>query len=293
MDIVSIDVIVIKEWFLKVIEKYELSSRKYKEMKSFANMLLDYAVEKRLVSTNVSRSVHGISNKKFTEPPRKEVTEQVYIDDEAKLLIEEAERHYKKTHNVACLAICLNFSLALRVGELVALQTNDFTDSWVKIDRQEVKTYYVDENNICRRNGYEISCHTKTKMGKRELYLSADAKRYLSMILEHNKNSGFNSKYLLLDENGERLHEFAINNVLRELNRKIGTAQKSNHKIRKTCISNLISSGQLTNEEIRVFAGHEDFATTEKYYEFPINSMDKRADAYEKALSYTKKCNQL
>ncbi len=211
------------------------------------------------------------------------------IDDEAKLLIEEAERHYKKTHNVACLAICLNFSLALRVGELVALRTNDFTDSSVKIDRQEVKTYYVDENNICRRNGYEISSHTKTKMGKRELYLSADAKRYLAMILEHNQNSGFKSEYLLLDENGERIHEFAINNVLRELNRKIGTAQKSNHKIRKTCISFLISSGQLTNEEIRVFAGHEDFATTEKCYEFPTNSMDKRADAYEKALSYTKK----
>ena len=289
MNIVSIDVIVIKEWFLKVIEKYELSSRKYKEMKSVANMLLDYAVEKRLVSINVSRSVHGISNKKFTELPRKEITEQVYIDDEAKLLIEEAERHYKKTHNVACLAICLNFSLALRVGELVALQTNDFTDSSVKIDRQEVKTYYVDENNICHRNGYEISRHTKTKMGKRELYLSADAKRYLAMILEHNKNSGFNSEYLLLDENGERLHEFAINNVLREFNIKIGTDQKYNHKIIKTCISFLISSGQLTNEEIRVFAGHEDFATTEKYYEFPTNSMDKRADAYEKALSYTKK----
>ncbi len=289
IDIVSIDVIVIKEWFLKVIEKYELSSRKYKEMKSVANMLLDYAVEKRLVSTNVSRSVHGISNKKFTEPPKKEVTEQVYIDDEAKLLIEEAERHYKKTHNIACLAICLNFSLALRVGELVALKTKDFSDSSVKIDRQEVKVYYVDESNTFRRNDYRISPHTKTKMGKRELYLSAEAKRYLAMILEHNKSSGFNSEYLLLDENGERLHEFAINNVLRELNRKIGTAQKSNHKIRKTCISFLISSGQLTNEEIRVFAGHEDFATTEKYYEFPTNSMDKRADAYEKALSYTKK----
>ena len=166
MDISSIDVIIIKEWFLKVIKKYELSSRKCKEMKSVANMLLDYAVEKRLVSTNVSRCVHGISSKKFTEPLKKEVTEQVYIDDEAKLLIEEAERHYKKTHNVACLAICLNFSLALRVGELVALRTNDFTDSSVKIDRQEVKTYYVDENNICHRNGYEISSHTKTKMGK-------------------------------------------------------------------------------------------------------------------------------
>ncbi len=289
MDIASIDVIIIKEWFLKVIEKYKLSSKKYKEMKSVANMLLDYAVEKRLVSINVSRCVHGINSKKFTEPPKKEITEQVYIDDEAKMLIEEAERHYKKTHNIACLALCLNFSLALRVGELVALKTTDFTDSTVKIDRQEVKTYYVDENNLFHRNGYEISPHTKTKMGKRELYLSADAKKYLAMILEHNKNSGFKSEYLLLDENGERIHEHSVSNVLRELNKKIETSQKSNHKIRITCISFIISSGQLTNEEIRIFAGHEDFATTEKYYEFPTNSMDKRADAYEKALSYTKK----
>lgn len=27
-----------------------------------------------------------------------------------------------------------------------------------------------------------------------------------------------------------------------------------------------------------------DFATTQKYYEFPTKSMDKRANAYEKAL---------
>lgn len=29
-------------------------------------------------------------------------------------------------------------------------------------------------------------------------------------------------------------------------------------------------------------------ATTEKYYDYPTISMDKRADAYENALSYTK-----
>ncbi len=69
----------------------------------------------------------------------------------------------------------------------------------------------------------------------------------------------------------------------------MNTFLNSIHKIRKTCISFLISSGQLTNEKIRVFARHEDFATTEKYYEFPTNSMDKRSDAYEKALSYTEK----
>lgn len=55
----------------------------------------------------------------------------------------------------------------------------------------------------------------------------------------------------------------------------------------------MISSKQLSNEEIRTFAGHEDFSTTEKYYEYSTLSLDKRVDAYENALSYNKKCNQL
>lgn len=293
MDMESIDVIVIKEWFLKVIQKNKLSSKKYKEMKSVANMLLDYALEKRLVSANVSRCVHGISSKKFTEPPKKDIREQVYIDNEEQRLIAAAEQQYRKTHNIVYLAICLNFSLALRVGELVALQTKDFSDFTVKIDRQEIAQYYVDENNTRRRNGYCISSHTKTPMGKRELYLSADAKKYLGMILAHNKEHDFDSEYLLLDEKGQRIHEFSVNKVLKILNDKIGTPQKSNHKIRKTCISNMISSKQLSNEEIRTFAGHEDFSTTEKYYEYSTHSLDKRVDAYENALSYNKKCNQL
>lgn len=144
-----------------------------------------------------------------------------------------------------------------------------------------------------RRSGYRISSHTKTPMGKRELYLSADAKKYLAIILSHNKEHNFNSEYLLLDEKRQRIHEFSVNKVLKILNDKIGTPQKSNHKIRETCISNMISSKQLSNEEIRTFAGHEDFSTTEKYYEYSTLSLDKRVDAYENALSYNKKCNQL
>ena len=46
-----------------------------------------------------------------------------------------------------------------------------FTDKWFygflcKNRWAGSKTYYVDENNICLRNGYDISRHSKTKMGK-------------------------------------------------------------------------------------------------------------------------------
>ena len=44
------------------------------------------------------------------------------------------------------------------------------------------------------------------------------------------------------------------------------TPPKVNHRICKTCISNMEASKALTNEEIRAFAGHKDFSTTAKHY---------------------------
>ncbi len=287
MDMQTIDVITLKTWFLNVIEKHKLSSKKYKEMKSVVNMLFDYAVEKNIVSANISRSVHGISSKKFSEPDKKEATEQVYIDDEIQLILEQAEKQYKKTKNSAYLAVCLNFALGLRVGELVALKLEDFSESSVEISGQEIKNYYENADGELHRSGYCVVSYTKTIAGKRKLYLSERAKKYLKMILKHNECNGFNSEYLLLNENGERLHEFSVNNVLRRLNRQIDTMQKGNHSIRKTIISKMIESGQLTNEEIRMFAGHEDFSTTAKFYNYSTVSWDKRTDAFERALGQT------
>lgn len=67
MDIADIDVVIMKGWFLKTIREYQLTGKKYKEMKSLANMLLDYAIEKRLIGVNVSRNVHGMSTVSLIE----------------------------------------------------------------------------------------------------------------------------------------------------------------------------------------------------------------------------------
>lgn len=284
MDIADIDVVIMKEWFLKTVREHQLTSKKYKEMKSLANMLLDYAIEKRLIGVNVARNVHGISYRKFAESRKKGETEQVYVDDERERLLLQAEKQYEKTGNVAYLAVCMNFFLALRVGEIVALKTTDFSADSVQITRQEIKEYYMDADGRRHRLGYGISPYPKSPAGNRILYLSKSARKYYHMILEHNRCNGLEGEYLFMDRNGERLHDYAINNVLRRVNRQIGTAQKGNHSIRKTCISNMIASKQLTNEEIRKFAGHEDFATTVRYYEFATKSMEERTDAFEAAL---------
>lgn len=281
----EITVAMLKSWFLDKIAQHELTSRKFKEMKSLMNMLYDFAIESNLTNNNVSRIVHGISYKKYAVEQEKSQTEQVYINDEEEIIINVALKQFEKTGNTAYLGVCLNFTLALRVGEVVALKTSDFSKNLVHIQRQEIKHYDKLADGKIVRNGYEIVSHGKTPNADRELFLTRNAKEFLSMIIKANEQRNFHSEYLLLDKDGERMHNDAINNVLRRLNRMIKTTQKGNHSIRKTCISNMGESGALSSEEIRTFAGHKDFSTTEKYYMHSTSSIENRADAYERAIN--------
>lgn len=281
----DITVAMLKSWFLDKISEHKLTPRKFKEMKSLMNMLYDFAIESNLTGHNVSRDVHGISYKKYAVEQEKNQTEQVYVNDEESDIINVALSQYEKTGNTAYLGVCLNFTLALRVGELVALKTSDFSESLVHIQRSEVKNYDKLSNGKIVRNGYKVVPHGKTPNADRKLFLTQSAKIFLSMIIKANEQRNFHSEFLLLDENGERMKNDAINNVLRRLNRKIKTTQKGNHSIRKTCISNMGESGALTNEEIRIFAGHKDFSTTEKYYMHSTTSIENRAEAYETAIN--------
>lgn len=103
------------------------------------------------------------------------------------------------------------------------------------------------------------------------------------MLIKANKKRGFENVFLFLDENGERMHDFAINNVLRRLNKKMKTPQKANHGIRKTCFSTMAKSKVVT-EEIMHFAGHKDYNTTKTYYIFDDEEPKDRTEAFEQAL---------
>lgn len=283
-EILKIDVPTLKTWYLNKITQYNLTARQFKEMKSLLNMLFDYAIEKKICTQNISRLIRNISRKKFSVNPTKAVTEQVFVNDEETRLIELAIKQYYKTKNTAYLAVCLNFALALRVGEVVALKVSDFEEDTVHIQRQEIKVYEKLSNGKIRRNGYEISPYLKSINSDRELYLIKEAKVFFSMIVQANQMRGFKSEYLMLTKDGTRMNNDAINNVLRRLNRMLKTPQKGNHSIRKTCISNMGASKVLTDEEIRMFAGHKDFSTTAKHNMYVTDTMDNRSSAYETAI---------
>lgn len=283
MKIKDIKTLTVKNFALDMIEKHGLTRKKYLEMKTVINLMLNYAVELEIVSLNVARNVRGINKHKYKQENKKSVNEQIFVGSEKKEIINLALAQYKKTNNTAYLAVCLNFYLGLRVGELVALHTNDFSDGHVSIHCEEIKHYCVIDGRS-HRDGYEIADYTKTEKSTRNIICVSEAQKYYNMIVKANEARGFKGGFLLVDDNGNRMHDFAVNNVLRRLNKKIETPQKGNHSIRKTCISNMAESKLLTNEEIMDFAGHTNYATTRTYYIFSELTPEDRKEAYEKAL---------
>lgn len=86
----------------------------------------------------------------------------------------------------------------------------------------------------------------------------------------------------------KRMHEYAVNNVLRRCNGArnekdrfiISGKPSGNHAIRKTFISELHDSQLLPDRMISDFAGHKDISTTQKYYIHSVTPLTEKADVF-------------
>ena len=127
-----------------------------------------------------------------------------------------AYKKFEETHNTAYLAIILNCSLGLRVGELVALKRSDFNfnTNTVHIQRQERKLY---DPETLKRSGFEVVPYTKSLNSDRVLILTSVAQQAYKMIVKHNMENQFFSEYLLLNNDGVRINNDTIKLLFTQL----------------------------------------------------------------------------
>lgn len=284
----------IKKWCVDVIAEMHLTDRQFKDLKSIMNMIFDYAVSFDMIQINLSRQVRGFSDKNFKQEIEKPVEEIVYTTDAKHSVIKEAMEQYLKTQNIAYIAVCLNFSLGLRVGELVVLRTSHINeDGTITICQEETKTYRKDANGTIHRVGYEVVNHTKTLSGNRRLILTPKARKYIDMALRYNEANGLKDEdFIFLSKSGKRIHDHAINNVLRRLNGVrnekdafIITGRPSgNHSIRRTTISELHEAMVISDDTLKTFAGHKDISTTQKCYIHQTKDITEYAEEFAKVL---------
>ena len=114
----------------------------------------------------------------------------------------------------------MNEDTKARVGELVSLETNDFTENTVHIQRQEIKKYIKYTDNSIHRNGYGVVPYTKSLDFNREIVLTQCTKVLYIMIFQVNHAHGFHLQYLMLDKEGNRMHKVLTVKTLTWYNHK-------------------------------------------------------------------------
>lgn len=205
--------------------------------------------------------------------PFKKLTLEVKHEDAVpdnvvrELIYEVMERRIYATKQCACLALCMNFYLGLRVGELAALTFSDFDfdKGVVKVRKTESKFYRRDENG--EKLGvmvYRVVDSVKTVNSVREVPMLPEVRKFYCLIKEEHERRKYESEYICFDGN-ETILTRSLDRTLRRLCLLCDVQYFNSHMIRKTFATRLHFSGVPTRV-ISDLLGHSEIGTTENSY---------------------------
>lgn len=272
----------LEEWALHKVKDRKMTKTAYYNMSLIFRQSLDYAVDRGLLEKNPFRDFK-MDSKLFTSKQKPADDTQVFLTDERPLVESEAWRDFQEKSSTSALAIPLAFLLGVRLGELVALKSSDIEGSYITVQRMVQKLERQRPDGSWLPAKWEVVPHTKTDAGFRKVYLTKEARRIISVIMEANKENQFYDDDFLFIDKGKRISPRAVDTRIRKYCDNININTKSTHKVRKTYISTLIDAGININE-IRKQVGHEDERTTYKNYCFNRQTKEDNEQNMEMAL---------
>lgn len=271
-------------WANTIVKENGLDRKAYYLIVTVIKQILEYAVDKQYITENPFAKVK-VNKKMFQHKKKQDSSKQVFLINEQKLLADAARQKIEaRPWCITPLFILLNFQLGLRIGELVALKSNDINGDYITISRMETTTYSVTEDGEVISDGFKVVPYVKSEAGYREVYLNTVAKELLGEIRKLNLKYGYyDSGYLFIASRTKRRGSSrTLTKYLETLCSSAGISKKSSHKIRKTYISSLFDNGVNINT-IREQAGHEDEKTSLNNYCFDQKDLSERERELEKA----------
>ena len=276
IDIRNISIQEWREWKLQKIRDDHLTKHQKSNMNTVANGIYDYAILSGIPVQNTSRiagqkiSAHLTDVNEIAKPN----DEQIFTIDEQKAAIEWLlhGKHKFKNREEAYYGLALNFFLGLRIGELSALQLNDFNQAkqTLAVWRQEISKYTEEWG----RGGHEIVPYVK-KHHNREIPVPSQAAEILRTILDHRCQNGISNEFLLCHDDGTRIEYTEFTSVMKDLCRQLKTPYKGTHCIRKTAISTI---ARRNLSLASAMAGHMSQQTTLDNYVFDLNSTSQATE---------------
>lgn len=217
------------------------------------------AVSDRIISYNI------LDNESIKKPKSKVETKKVeaLTIDEQKKLVDILKKSFHKYNDI----ILLTLYTGMRIGETLALTRDN-------INIKE-KTLTI-ERTLTRDNNDKVilGTTTKTKSGKRTIFLSDNAISVLKRALENNLLNTYN--LIFYDyENNTFITPSEINSYLTRLNEKYQICEHlHSHMLRHTFATRCIESG-MQAKVLQQILGHKRISTTLDTYTSVFDKFNK------------------
>ncbi len=284
--ILELTTLELKNWARNKIISCKLSKKIYYNMAVIIRQSLDYLVELGELPSNPYANFK-IKASLFTPVAEKEPEYEVFNELEEQQIKEYALQDFERnTELTTALAVVLNFSLGLRVGELVALKWKDLKEPYLHIRRMEQKQYEQNPDGSWHYH-IEVVEHTKSDAGYRTIYVVSSALELFDKIRTYNLQRGFScdaEDYIFIYR-GSRITSQAIDKKYERYCKELGFVKKGNHKTRKTCLTKIADNPNINLKDAMHFSGHKDIQTYIKHYCHSRYSDEHKRNELEKTLN--------
>lgn len=252
------------EFLERQIPEHSLSAKAFGSLKTITKGILKRAKRKKLISYTPEDVLFQleISNNEF-QKNIKEDYEEVFNEEETSIAI----KYLKDNLDIRNSAVLLMFITGARIGEIVALKSEDVNVEKNTIKIRRIETRYKENN----KTFYTVKMFSKTQAGNREIVVPSSYQWLLRNLKAYSEN-----KEWIFMEKDKRLTTLLIRKRVYKMCKDTNIYKKSPHKIRAT-YDTILLDAHLDKRFIKDQMGHSDITTSEKYYHRNRKSIEKKS----------------
>jgi len=253
------------EFLERQIPEHSLSAKAFGSLKTITKGILKRAKRKKLISYTPEDVLFQleISNNEF-QKNIKEDYEEVFDEEETSIAI----KYLKDNLDIRNSAVLLMFITGARIGEIVALKSEDVNVEKNTIKIRRIETRYKENNKTI----YTVKMFSKTQAGNREIVVPSNYQWFLRNLKVYSEN-----KEWVFMEKDKRLTTLLIRKRVYKMCKDTNIYKKSPHKIRAT-YDTILLDAHLDKRFIKDQMGHSDITTSEKYYHRNRKSIEKKSE---------------
>lgn len=253
------------EFLERQIPEHSLSAKAFASLKTITKGILKRAKRKKLISYTPEDVLFQleISNNEF-QKNIKEDYEEVFNEEETSIAI----KYLKDNLDIRNSAVLLMFITGARIGEIVALKSEDVNVEKNTVRIRRIETRYKENNKTI----YTVKMFSKTQAGNREIVVPSNYQWLLRDLKAYSEN-----KEWIFMEKDKRLTTLLIRKRVYKMCKDTNIYKKSPHKIRAT-YDTILLDAHLDKRFIKDQMGHSDIITSEKYYHRNRKSIEKKSE---------------